>query len=114
MILNQSIEAKVASSLAPGNDGFSSPRWLGYFIQRPESHSRHHARGVHANNYSDLPIFDLLFGTFDNPREFAAETGFYDGASARVVEMLCGRDVAEPGRAQRFGDAMRPLSYNND
>jgi sterol desaturase/sphingolipid hydroxylase (fatty acid hydroxylase superfamily) len=73
-----------------------TPRWLGYVVQRPESHSRHHARGVHAGNYSDLPIFDLLFGTFYNPRHFAAESGFYDGASARVVEMVCFRDVSQP------------------
>jgi sterol desaturase/sphingolipid hydroxylase (fatty acid hydroxylase superfamily) len=70
-----------------------TPRWLGFVVQRPESHSRHHERGVHARNYSDLPLFDLLFGTFDNPQDFAAETGFYDGASARVVDMLRGRDV---------------------
>src|ERR1041385_5777127 len=30
-----------------------TPRWLGYFVQRPESHSIHHARGVHAYNYSN-------------------------------------------------------------
>jgi sterol desaturase/sphingolipid hydroxylase (fatty acid hydroxylase superfamily) len=73
-----------------------TPRWLGYVVQRPESHSRHHARGVHAGNYSDLPIFDLLFGTFDNPPAFAKRAGFYDGASARVAEMLSFRDVAAP------------------
>jgi sterol desaturase/sphingolipid hydroxylase (fatty acid hydroxylase superfamily) len=73
-----------------------TPRWLGYVVQRPESHSRHHARGVHAGNYSDLPIFDLLFGTFDNPPAFAKQAGFYDGASARVGEMLRFRDVASP------------------
>jgi sterol desaturase/sphingolipid hydroxylase (fatty acid hydroxylase superfamily) len=73
-----------------------TPRWLGYIVQRPESHSRHHARGHHAGNYADLPIFDLLFGTFDNPRDFAPEAGFYDGASGRVPEMLILRDVATP------------------
>lgn len=73
-----------------------TPRWLGYFIQRPESHSHHHARGVHRNNYADLPVFDLLFGTFVNPGEFATDTGFYDGASARVVDLLLCRDVTEP------------------
>jgi len=73
-----------------------TPRWLGYVIQRPESHSRHHARGVHAGNYSDLPVFDLVFGTFDNPRAFATQTGFYDGASARIADMLLWRDVSSP------------------
>lgn len=73
-----------------------TPRWLGYIVQRPESHSRHHARGVHYGNFSDLPVFDLLFGTFHNPRNFVAETGFYEGASQRVAEMLCFRDVSHP------------------
>ena len=73
-----------------------TPRWLGFIAQRPESHSHHHERGVHARNYSDLPIFDLLFGTFYNPADFASATGFYDGASARLGEMLAMRDVSVP------------------
>lgn len=73
-----------------------TPRWLGYFIQRPERHSVHHEQGVHTRNFSDLPIFDILFGTFDNPREHATELGFYPGASARIVDMLLFRDVTVP------------------
>lgn len=73
-----------------------TPRWLGYFIQRPESHSVHHAQTVHRSNYSDLPIFDLLFGTFANPEDFAERQGFYVGASLRWPEMLVGRDVSQP------------------
>jgi sterol desaturase/sphingolipid hydroxylase (fatty acid hydroxylase superfamily) len=77
-----------------------TPRWLGYIIIRPESHTVHHGRGVHANNYSDLPVFDMLFGTFLNPAGYQLETGFYPGASARVVEMVLGRDVSQsPSRA---------------
>jgi sterol desaturase/sphingolipid hydroxylase (fatty acid hydroxylase superfamily) len=78
-----------------------TPRWLGYVLQRPESHSRHHGRGIHAGNYADLPLFDLLFGTFHNPADFVAETGFYPGASARVAEMLGFRDVSAPPAAAR-------------
>lgn len=73
-----------------------TPRWLGYFLQRPESHSVHHERGVHAYNYSDLPLFDLLFGTWRNPAVFADEQGFYDGASSRIGAMLAFRDVSKP------------------
>jgi sterol desaturase/sphingolipid hydroxylase (fatty acid hydroxylase superfamily) len=76
-----------------------TPRWLGYVIQRPESHSHHHERGVHARNYSDLPLFDLVFGTFHNPHDFAPQQGFYDGASARIGEMLLFRDVSAPEQA---------------
>lgn len=73
-----------------------TPHWLGYVIQRPESHTVHHARGVHAKNYSDLPIWDMLFGTFENPVGYEHATGYYDGASRRVVDMLLGRDVTTP------------------
>ena len=77
-----------------------TPRWLGYFVQRPESHSIHHQRGVHAHNYSDLPLFDIVFGTFRNPRSFALEQGFWQGASARVPQMLAFRDVTREGGLQ--------------
>lgn len=70
-----------------------TPTWVGYIIQRPESHAVHHARGVHAYNYSDLPLFDILFGTFKNPAKYVEETGFYKGASARVKDMLLFRNV---------------------
>ena len=70
-----------------------TPQWLGYIVQRPESHTLHHARGLHKYNYSDLPLFDILFGTFRNPKEFDHVTGFYEGASSRVVDMLLARDV---------------------
>lgn len=72
-----------------------TPRWLGYFVQRPESHSYHHGRNIHRDNYADLPIFDILFGTFHNPKN-ALSTGFYSGASSRVIDMLLFRDVSKP------------------
>ena len=71
-----------------------TPQWLGYIVQRPESHSVHHGRGVHHFNYSDLPLFDILFGTFRNPKEFVSESGFYEGASAKLPQMLAFRDIA--------------------
>lgn len=70
-----------------------TPRWLGYIIQRPESHAYHHALGIHKHNYSDLPIFDILFGTFYNPKSFEHEAGFYPGASSRIIDMLLFKDV---------------------
>lgn len=72
----------------------NTPRWLGYIIQRPESHSVHHKRGVHAYNYSDLPIFDIIFGTFKNPKHFEQELGFYHGSSTKVKELLLCRDIS--------------------
>lgn len=71
-----------------------TPQWLGWFIQRPEQHAIHHARGQHKYNYSDFPIYDYLFGTFANPKDFQDQNGFYDGASARVKDMLLFKDVS--------------------
>ncbi len=70
-----------------------TPQWMGYIFQRPESHSLHHAKGIHAFNYSDLPVFDIIFRTFRNPKEFSAETGFYDGASSNIRKMILCKDI---------------------
>ncbi len=78
-----------------------TPQWLGYIVQRPESHSVHHARGVHAYNYGLFAFSDLLFGTFRNPRDFVEEQGFWNGASKKVGSMLIGRDVGEPAPAAK-------------
>ncbi|MFC3123217.1 sterol desaturase family protein [Agaribacter flavus] len=77
-----------------------TPTWLGYIIQRPESHSIHHKKGVHAHNYADLPIFDIIFGTFKNPASFEKEAGYYLGASSRIAEMLLCRDVSKPKQTE--------------
>ncbi len=71
----------------------NTPQWLGYIIQRPESHSLHHARGIHKYNYSDVPIWDILFGTFQNPKGHDHENGFFDGSSDRIGDMLLFRDI---------------------
>ena len=78
----------------------ATPHWLGYLIQRPESHHIHHARGVHRYNYADLPAFDMIFGSFRNPRTIENKAvGFYNGASRRIVDMLIGKDVTSPRAA---------------
>jgi sterol desaturase/sphingolipid hydroxylase (fatty acid hydroxylase superfamily) len=71
-----------------------TPQWLGYIVQRPESHSVHHGRGIHHYNFSDLPLWDILFGTFRNPKEFVAESGFEGASSAQLTQMLLFRDIA--------------------
>lgn len=83
-----------------------TPRWVGYLAQRPESHSLHHARGVHAYNYADLPIIDMIFGTFRNPESFEPEQGYWDGASAHYGAMLIGRDLTEPPREEQPATAL--------
>lgn len=77
-----------------------TPQWLGYFVQRPESHSVHHARGLHHYNYSDLPLWDIVFGTFRNPKEFTAESGFDGASSSQILQMLAFKDIAANDFAQ--------------
>lgn len=102
-LLGLSLEAGVVTALFLTfnamfqHANISTPHWLGYLIQRPESHNIHHGRGVHRYNYSDLPLWDMVFGTFRNPRRLEdVQCGFYKGASARLVDMLVGRDVSSP------------------
>lgn len=71
-----------------------TPQWLGYLITRPESHSVHHQRGHHAHNYGDIPIFDILLGTFRNPKSWDGQAGFFEGSSKQVGPMLIGREIA--------------------
>jgi sterol desaturase/sphingolipid hydroxylase (fatty acid hydroxylase superfamily) len=80
-----------------------TPQWLGYLIQRPESHAVHHRRGFHGYNYSDFPPWDVLMGTFRNPREFKGAVGFEGEAVPALVPMLVGRDanVSAYGRGNR-------------
>jgi sterol desaturase/sphingolipid hydroxylase (fatty acid hydroxylase superfamily) len=61
-----------------------TPHWLGWLVQRPESHRVHHQHQRHTNNYADLPILDWMFGTLENPKH----------------EVLCGFDTE---REQQFG-----------
>jgi sterol desaturase/sphingolipid hydroxylase (fatty acid hydroxylase superfamily) len=71
-----------------------TPRWLGYIIQRPESHSIHHQRGVHAFNYGDIPLFDMLFGTFRNPEKWEESAGFHPGSTTEIGSMLLFRKIS--------------------
>jgi len=85
-----------------------TPRLLGYLIQRPEAHFVHHAREVHAYNYGDLPLWDLLFGTFRNPAAYGTGgVGFDAPADGRYGAMLAFRDVSDAvgTRVQTSGDA---------
>lgn len=70
-----------------------TPVWLGYLFQRPESHCVHHQEHLHSFNYSDLPLWDMLFGTFRNPPRFDARCGFGAEGERRLGELLLGAKV---------------------
>lgn len=101
-ILGLSVSAAVLTALTTnalgllGHTNLRTPRWLGYVIARPESHMLHHARGIHQTNFADLPILDIVFGTFENPEVAPEDVGFWDGASSEVGALLLGRDVTRP------------------
>ncbi len=58
---------------------------------------------MHRDNYSDLPLRDLVFGAIGNAARVDLLAGFYSGASRRIPEMLVGLDVSHP--PQRAGAA---------
>jgi sterol desaturase/sphingolipid hydroxylase (fatty acid hydroxylase superfamily) len=70
-----------------------TPHWLGYLVQRPESHCVHHQQHVHHFNYADLPLWDMLFGTFRNPSEWRSSCGFEGNREERLGDMLRGKVV---------------------
>lgn len=70
-----------------------TPRWVGYFFQRPEMHRIHHQHGRHRNNYGDIVWWDMLFGTYDNPALWDDRCGFDDAREQRLRDMLLHRDV---------------------
>jgi len=84
-----------------------TPRWLGYVIQRPESHCVHHRKGVHYYNYADFPLWDMLFGTFRNPTNYIGECGFDEPADRHVGAMLAFADVNAPAYGSRNLGAKR-------
>jgi sterol desaturase/sphingolipid hydroxylase (fatty acid hydroxylase superfamily) len=81
-----------------------TPRWLGVLVQRPEAHGAHHDVRGPVGNYADLPLWDMLFGTFHNPATFDGEVGFPGDGDRRWLEMLAFKDVSgmdAPARSAR-------------
>lgn len=75
------------------HSNIATPKWLGYFIQRPEHHSIHHQLDVHKYNYGDITWWDRLFGTFKEADEFAPECGFPNDNETKMWDMLTFKDV---------------------
>ena len=79
---------------------------------RPEAHCIHHQRGVHAYNYGNIPLWDVVFGTLPQPRDLRRFGGIRHAIVARErcssVEDVSGglgdglhrRNIA-PGRKDR-------------
>lgn len=70
-----------------------TPRWIGYFFQRPEMHRIHHQADYHKNNYGDIVWWDMLFGTYENPKTWDNICGFTEKNENRLISMLLYKDV---------------------
>lgn len=70
-----------------------TPRWIGFFFQRPEMHRIHHQYGRHKNNYGDITWWDMFFGTYENPRDWDDKCGFEESRENRLFAMLAYEDV---------------------
>ncbi|KXW55180.1 fatty acid hydroxylase superfamily protein [Ferrovum sp. PN-J185] len=68
-----------------------TPKWLGYIIVRPEMHRIHHEKEVHNNNYS-IPIWDMLFGTYENSGR-NVECGFEINKERQIIKLLTCHNV---------------------
>ena len=75
-----------------------TPRWIGYIFQRPEMHRIHHQYDRHKNNYGDIVWWDMLFGTYENPKEWDKTCGFDDEKEQQLVNMLMYQDVHKDAR----------------
>ncbi len=74
-----------------------TPHFMGYFFQRPEMHKIHHKEGVHYNNFSDLPLWDMLFGTYENPKNLEAKAcGFSSEKENEFLKILTFKNVNKP------------------
>lgn len=74
-----------------------TPHWVGYVFQRPEMHRIHHAYAYHRSNYGDIVWWDMLFGTYENPRSWEGRCGFDAAREERLGAMLMFRDVHRDG-----------------
>ena len=80
---------------------FRSPEWLRYLIQTPELHSIHHQLDVHNYNYSDLPIWDRIFGTYKDTTRFVPNCGFPGRNEEQLAAMLLFKDVYDGNYAYK-------------
>ena len=87
-----------------------TPTWIGYFFQRPESHRIHHLHNKRLNgwNFSDIPLWDILNGTFQNPVRMNGPTGFDPEDNAMRWDMLFFKDVLN--RKVKFN--YKNIAYN--
>ena len=83
-----------------------TPRCVGFFFQRPEMHRIHHQYERHKNNYGDIVWWDMLFGTYENPKEWTHTCGFDDEKEQQLLAMLMYRDVHAKSGGKNGGETV--------
>jgi sterol desaturase/sphingolipid hydroxylase (fatty acid hydroxylase superfamily) len=98
-VLGLSVEAGAVYTLCTALGEFfyhtnvRTPQWVGFIFQRPEMHRIHHEYNRHKNNYGDFVFWDMLFGTYENPKTWNGRCGFDEEKELRLKDMLLLRDV---------------------
>jgi len=99
LLLGLNLEAAAWYILITGTAGLvvhaniRLPRWVGYVFQTPEMHRLHHKINHHAHNYSDIVWWDMIFGTYCNPKEDIEECGFSAKQESQIIPMLLTQDL---------------------
>ena len=63
----------------------------------------HHEFDVHARNFGDMPVWDMLFGTYVNPaRADDVRVGFEQGRARRWLAMMAFVDVNQAQGRERL------------
>jgi len=99
ILLGLNLEAAALYILITGVAGFlvhaniRLPRWVGYVFQTPEMHRLHHKSEHHAQNYADIVWWDMLFGTYCNPKKDIEQCGFSKEKEKKVIPMLLTQDL---------------------
>jgi len=75
------------------HSNLKTPRWMRFFIQTPELHSIHHQLDIHRHNFSDIPLWDRLFGTYKDTVDFAPACGFPKENERNILGILLFKDV---------------------
>lgn len=98
-ILGLSVEAAAVYTFCTAIGEFfyhtnvKTPQWVGYFFQRPEMHRIHHQKDRHLNNYGDIVWWDMIFGTYENPKSWEDKCGFDAELEEKLPSMLRYKDV---------------------
>ena len=86
-----------------------TPVWLGPIFQRPESHRVHHKRSYHTSNYADLPVLDIMFGTYGESPSTDRRLRLHEDREDRLEDMIAFRDLHDrkSRRARRSTSCQR-------